>query len=622
MCGICGFAGKGSDDDLARMTRLLAHRGPDADGFWMDRSKKIFLGHRRLSVLDISGGSQPMFTEDGSLGIVFNGEIYNFRELRSELESAGHVFFTDHSDTEVVLRGFMEWGEGLPEKLNGMWAFALMDRRNNQLFLSRDRFGKKPLFYSVSKNFFVFSSELASLVSHSEVNKEISRLSLKKYFAYGYIPAPSTIYRNIHKLPGGSNLKIDLGSFYYDIKSYWRFVLEPFENIPENPEDVWCEELRHLIGKAVKRRLVSDVPLGVFLSGGIDSTSVAAFSTEILGRGNVETFSIGFREKSFDESDYAQLAASSFGTSHNLSIISMDSASVIAPMVANRLDEPMGDSSIIPTFLLCREARKKVTVALGGDGADELFAGYDPFKALYLADLYKKIVPKPVHEAIRMLAGMLPVSHQNMSLDFRLKRTLRGLSYSREIWNSVWLGTLDPSELEYLFSEPSDLEEIYEEAINSWESCTQADIASKTLQFYTDLYLQDDILVKTDRASMMNSLEVRAPYLDIELVDFVRRIPTAYKFRNGTTKYILKKALEPILPKEILYRPKKGFGAPVGQWIRNGFINLHGKNRLDEISVKRLSTFVSQHMQGSVDQRAFLWNYWICSLFMKRHGKK
>lgn len=618
MCGICGFAGLGSKDDLLRMTRLLGHRGPDAEGLWQDDERPVYLGHRRLSVLDISGGSQPMFSADGDLCIVYNGEIYNFKELRHELEVKGHRFLTDHSDTEVLLVGYREWGEKLPEKLNGMWAFAIYDRKKARFFLSRDRFGKKPLFYTLKNGFFAFSSELKSLTSHGLVRTEISSISLKKYFAYGYIPAPSSIYNNINKLPGGCNLVVDAKSFSYDIKRYWSFVLEPFEKIPKNPEGVWGEELRSLIKKAVERRLVADVPLGIFLSGGIDSSSITAFSTEILGRGNVSTFSIGFNEKSFDESEYANFAASYFGTSHNLNMISMEKASDIIKIIGDRLDEPMGDSSIIPTFLLCRETRKKVTVALGGDGADELFAGYDPFKALALADIYGKIVPKPVHEAIRILAGLLTVSHKNMSFDFRLKRTLRGLSYPRQIWNSVWLGTLEPAEIEYLFNEPAELEEIYEEAIDSWELCTQDDLASKTLQFYTDLYLQDDILVKTDRASMMNSLEVRAPFLDIDLVDFVRKIPTAYKFRNGTTKYILKKALEPVLPKEILYRSKKGFGAPVGLWIKKGFIDLSAKDSLPLISKNRLKSFVSQHMSDSVDQRAFLWNYWLYTGFMKR----
>ena len=259
-----------------------------------------------------------------------------------------------------------------------------------------------------------------------------------------------------------------------------------------------------------------------------------------------------------------------------LEYLSLDKSAALLDDIAARLDEPMGDSSILPTFLLCREARRQVTVALGGDGADELFAGYDPFKALYWAELYGRLVPKPIHAAIRMVMARLPTSHRNMSLDFRIKRTLRGLSYPRHFWNAIWIAPLEPTDIAELFGEPVDLEEVYAEAIEYWENCHQDNLTDKTLQFFTKLYLQDDILVKVDRASMMNSLEVRAPFLDIDLVDFVRRIPSDYKCRGGQTKYILKKALEPVLPSNILHRSKKGFGIPIGKWFQEGSLAIDG----------------------------------------------
>ena len=281
MCGICGFVGKGDTGDLARMNAALVHRGPDAEGLWCDEKRGIFLGHRRLSIIDLEGGSQPMWSADGRLCVVFNGEIYNHLDLRDELQKKGHIFQTDHSDTEVLLYGYREWGPDLPAKLNGMWAFAIYDRDRGKLFLSRDRFGKKPLYYTFQDRTFVFSSELTALTRHRSISPHISELSLKKYFAYGFIPAPLSLYEQIYKLPGGFNLVLDLSTMDYSTIRYWDFVLEPFDRLPSNPEQEWGEEIRALLLKAVKRRLMSDVPLGVFLSGGIDSSSVAACAAQI-----------------------------------------------------------------------------------------------------------------------------------------------------------------------------------------------------------------------------------------------------------------------------------------------------------------------------------------------------
>jgi asparagine synthase (glutamine-hydrolysing) len=480
-----------------------------------------------------------------------------------------------------------------------MWAFAIYDTRKQEIFISRDRFGKKPLFYSLQNGTFVFASELSSLVKHPSITANINSMSLKKYFAYGYIPAPWSLYRNIFKLPGGYNLLLSLPEMKIEKTKYWDLVLEPFDKIPQNPEAEWGEIIRDLLQKAVKRRLMSDVPLGIFLSGGVDSSSIAAFAAAAAGD-RIRSFSIGFEESAFDESSYSRQVASLLGTSHVLEVLSLERSSSLLKDIIGMLDEPMGDSSILPTFLLCREARKQVTVALGGDGGDEMFAGYDPFKALYWAELYGRIIPKPVHKAIRMVMAHLPTSHGYMSLDFRIKRTLRGLSYPRRFWNAVWLGPLEPTDLEELFHEPVDLEEVYAEAIEHWENCAQENLADKTLQFYAKLYMQDDILVKVDRASMMNSLEVRAPFLDIELVDFVRRIPNAYKYRGGEPKYILKKALEPILPKDILYRSKKGFGVPIGKWFQEGSLVVNGQDPTNLLQVSFIRGKMKQHKQGEI----------------------
>jgi asparagine synthase (glutamine-hydrolysing) len=620
MCGICGFAGAGDESILASMNEMLVHRGPDAGGLWHDASESVYLGNRRLSIIDLKDGDQPMWTSDGTLGIVFNGEIYNHLELREELIRAGHRFLTDHSDTEVLLHGYRQWGFDMPSHLNGMWAFALYDRIKREIFISRDRFGKKPLFYSMQNGTFVFASELSALIRHPQISARINVNSLKKYFAYGYIPAPSSIYRQVFKLPGGYNLLFKTDEKSYRIFKYWDFVLEPFDDLPPNPLESWGEEIRYLLKKSVKRRLMSDVPLGVFLSGGIDSSAITAFAAEAAETERIKSFSIGFEESSYDETRYARIVAQRYHTDHHEEILSIERARELLPDIIGKLDEPIGDSSLIPTYLLCQETKKHVTVALAGDGGDELFAGYDPFKALWMAKLYNCLIPRPVHKAIRMVAAALPSTHRNMSLDFRLKRTLRGLSYTMRLWNAVWLGPLDPHDLEELFQEPTDIEDVYSEAIDQWDECKQENIVDKTLQFYTKLYLQDDILVKADRASMMNSLEVRAPFLDIELVDFVRKIPHNYKYRNGRTKYILKKALEPILPYEILYRTKKGFGVPIGQWFHEGSLSIESKNALSYLYIPYIEKMIEEHDACRMDHRAFLWNMWLLNSWQRTHN--
>jgi asparagine synthase (glutamine-hydrolysing) len=593
------------------MSDAIAHRGPDAEGLWHDGAEGVYLGHRRLSIVDIGGGNQPMWTPDGSLGVIFNGEIYNHLDLRAELTALGHPFRTDHSDTEVLLYAYRAWGPDFVRRLNGMWAFVMYDRKARRLFCSRDRFGKKPLYYALIAGTFIFASELSALRNHPLAPSQVSTRSLKKYFAYGYIPAPSTILENVFRLPGGHSLTFDLATRDVRVEKYWDFVIEPFDSVPANPEAEWGEQLVELISAAVKRRLMSDVPLGFFLSGGIDSSCVAALATRHMDRSRMNTFSIGFDEASFDESRYADQVASMLGTHHNSDVLSLERARSLLPEIVHRLDEPMGDSSLLPTYLLCRHTRSRVTVALGGDGADELFAGYDPFRALRAAELYSKLMPRPVHEAVRLVMGRLPVSHANMSLDFRIKRTLRGLSYPPQLWCPVWMGALDPEEVAALFRERVDLDDVYSEAIEQWDACRQPAIVDKVLQFYTKLYLQDDILAKVDRASMMHSLEVRAPFLDIELVDFVRRIPHQYKYRKGVTKYILKKALEPVLPHNILYRAKKGFGVPIGSWFRQGMLEVSGEADWGTLDPQFVRRRYDDHRAGRSDERAFLWNAWL-----------
>lgn len=596
MCGIAGFVGSGDRADLEAMTGRLAHRGPDADGFHVDGP--VHLGHRRLSILDLSGGCQPMTTADGQLTVVFNGEIYNHAELRRDLVAAGHVFQTDHSDTEVLLHGWREWGEGLLDRLNGMWAFALHDVTRHVLFLSRDRFGKKPLYYFSTPGVFAFASELSALRLHPAAPRKESALARVKFFAHALLPSPHTPYEGIWKLPAGHRIEVPTDSLVPDVRRFWKFEIDPRE--PRASLDELAAELRDLLEAATRRRLVADVPLGVFLSGGVDSSAIAALALRANAGGRLNTFTIGFTEPSFDESAHARFVAESLGTAHHEETLDLDGALAVLPEIFAQLDEPQGDASLLPTWLLCRFARRHVTVALGGDGGDELFAGYDPFRALRAASAYARLVPRPVHRAIRLLAARLPVSHANLSLDFKIKRTLRGLDHPSALWNPVWLGALEPHELRAFTGTDFSVEEIYSEAIAAWESCPSSDPVDRTLQFFTEIYLQDGILAKADRASMMNSLEVRSPFLDIEVANFARRLPARYKLRGNTTKFLLKHALRDLLPAGIADRKKKGFGTPTGAWLRSGRLS----PALGHPFTRAAS---AAHLAGRRDERLFLW---------------
>jgi asparagine synthase (glutamine-hydrolysing) len=609
MCGIAGFVGVGGRSEIEAMTAALAHRGPDGGGIHHHSPAALWLGHRRLAVIDLADGAQPMSTADGGLAVVFNGEIYNFRELRAELEAQGHRFLSDHSDTEVLLHGYREWGSDLPSRLNGMWAFAIHDCDRGCLFMSRDRFGKKPFYYHHRDGFFAFASELHALSRHPGVPSATDPTSLMKYFAYGFVPAPRTIRAGVSQLPGGCSATYDIPSGRFETRRYWEFRIEPFERIPKDATEAWSEELRHRIDGAVQRRMIADVPLGVLLSGGLDSSTVAVFAAR-RSPAPLRTFSIGFEEASFDESIFAAEVARFVGSKHHCQTLALDQAADIATAILPRLD-PVGDASILPTFLLCRETRRHVTVALGGDGGDELFAGYDPFRALAASEWYRRLVPAGLRPGIRRLVGLLPVSHRNMSLDFKLKRFLRGVAWPRSAMNPVWLSPLDPDDIADLFGQRVPWDELYSEAVSAWSSATGG-LVDRTLEFYTRFYLQDGILFKVDRASMLNSLEVRSPFLDVELVDFVRRIPAEFKLRGGITKFILKKAMAPLLPAGIATRAKKGFGVPVGQWLREGKLDPLAHGLPPGMDRAAVATRVDRHRTGRSNERLFLWALLAC----------
>lgn len=607
MCGLAGFVGVGTEAVLRDMIATVAHRGPDGEGIWSDPELRVFLGHRRLSIIDIAGGAQPMWDSRGDVGVVFNGEIYNHLALRRELEAAGHRFRSSHSDTEVLVHGYREWGRDLPLRLNGMFAFAIVDRPAGRVFLARDRFGEKPLYYARKPGMLVFGSEATAVLAHPGITSEISPRAVQKYFAWGFLPAPNAFHRDLMKLPGGSSLTYDIATDDLRIDKYWRFHLEPDERLTGADEDRLAEELRERLADAVRRRLMSDAPLGIFLSGGIDSAAVLAAATRARPAGSIDTFTIGFTEPSYDESGHARALAEALGVRHHEEILDLERARSALPGILGRLDEPLGDPSILPTYLLSAFAAKHVKVALSGDGGDELFAGYDPFRALAPARLYSTLVSRGVHRGLRRLADLLPRSSRNMSFDFKVRRTLLGLSWPEALWNPVWLSPANPDLIAEIFDAPLTAEELYEEALALW-STQRGDLIDRTLEFYTTFYLQDGILTKSDRATMLNSLEGRAVFLDNDLVEMCRRLPNRFKFRGGERKRLLRRALAGWLPADVLKRRKKGFGIPLTRWLREWRSPAVGGGAAQNVGLREnaLQERWSRHGRGEIDERLLL----------------
>ncbi len=622
MCGICGIVGPAPVDRgvLARMTRVLEHRGPDDEGFHVaeyDDGSAVGLGFRRLSIIDLDTGNQPIGNEDGSLQVILNGEIYNYRELRADLVKRGHRFATN-TDTEVIVHLYEEHGACCVEQLNGMFAFALWDEKDRRLLLARDRFGKKPLYYADLGDALLFGSELKALLEHPRCPRELDFASLSRYLALEYVPAPRAIFEGISKLPGGHYLLWREGRT--SIEQYWDLSFE--SDGDSRSDEEYVEEFRDLLRAAVRRRLVSDVPLGAFLSGGIDSSSIVAMMSEALPAGAVKTFSIAFGEPSFDESGHARSVARHFGTDHHEAVFGQETLLELLPTVAEFLDEPFADPSVLPTYLLSRYTRESVTVALGGDGSDELLAGYPTFSADRFASIYP--LPRALNERVVIpLADRLPVSTKNFSFDFKLKRFLRGARSPAAERHATWLGSFTHAEQERLLAGAPIAP--FEEQQRAFESAPTTNRLERLLYVYAKTYLQDDILTKVDRASMACSLEVRAPFLDVDLVGFLGRVPARLKLRRLDTKHLLKRAMADVLPPGIAERSKKGFGIPVADWLKGAL-----RDPLqDELSPERIRAqgifessvvdrLVSEHMSGRSDHRKPLWTLFVFQLWHRR----
>ncbi len=625
MCGIAGFISlkdaRSRDERealLAAMCRVITHRGPDEQGMMVDG--EAALGMRRLSIIDLKTGQQPIYDESGNLAIVFNGEIYNFRELKTELENLGHRFKTN-SDTETIIHAYEEFGADCLQRLRGMFAFAIWNKAKKELFVARDRVGKKPLYYCLTDDSdggeFVFGSELKVLLTHGKIKREIDLAALDAYLSFGYVPDPLCIFKNVHKLPPAHYLTFCGGKV--ETRSYWDFE---YKENPIRKEEDYIEELRELIKDAVNVRLISEVPLGAFLSGGVDSSAVVGNMSRLMDQ-PVKTFSIGFNEDSFSELKYARIAAKHFGTEHHEFIVTPDLCSVVDELVWH-FDEPFADSSALPTYMVSKMARDFVTVVLSGDGGDELFAGYTRYVVDKKRSGLEKL-PKSIRSGVlQTVSEMLPHSAPgknylyNASLDAVDRYIDSVSSFSPLNKRSLYSAGLKQS----LNGNSGAGEALFRKFAGSVETGNPVD---KLLYLDSKTYLPGDILTKVDRMSMAVSLEARVPLLDHKLIEFVTKIPAELKLKGLETKYIFKQAMKGLVPDSILNRPKQGFGVPINDWINTQLRDRIREDLLEKRTLERgyfqpeyIRLLLDEHARGRRDHSHSLWILWMLELWHRR----
>ncbi len=615
MCGICGelrFDGRPVRAPVvAAMSDRIIHRGPDASGQFVTPAANAGLGFRRLRIIDLSANAnQPMANEDGSVQLVFNGEIYNFQALRQRLENQGHRF-RSHSDTETIVHLYEEHGADAIAQLEGMFAIGIWDERNRRLLLARDRAGKKPLFYYRDERLLAFASEIKALFAHPDVSAQIDPRAIPDYLVHGYVPSPQTFYQNVRQVPAGALITIEEGGRTLT-QRYWQLELPRAEAVRSVGIEEATRGVRQRVERAVQRRLISDVPLGAFLSGGIDSTIVVGLMRRYMST-PVKTFSIGFEgDAAYDETSYARIAATTFGTDHTEFRVRPDAFDLVDTLIWHH-DGPFGDSSAIPTFIVSKLTREHVTVVLTGDGGDEIFAGYMRFYAAVMSER----VPRLVGAAADAVLATLPEPASDRHWRARARRFLRPLGRPLEerltSWNSIFfddlqsllnhdfassLAPLDP--LQHLAAEQSHLE-----GRTALARVLHANFAS---------YLTDDLLVKTDRCTMANALEARSPFLDRELVEYVAALPDDVKLRGRETKFILRRAFADLLPPAISRRGKMGFGVPVGTWFRGELRDMVSDVLLartakyrDMLDAAYVESLVQRHLDGRANLGPQLW---------------
>lgn len=637
MCGIAGICQIDASpltpeagQWVKAMTDRMSHRGPDGEGQWSEGP--VCLGHRRLSIIDLSGGGQPMHSADGQMTVTFNGEIYNYAELKDQLTALGGQFQTS-SDTEVILEGYRIWGPDCLARFDGMFAFALWDNHQRRLFCARDRFGKKPFFYTVQNGRLYFASELTGLEQLLHLSLTMNPQAVMRYLAYEYVPTPHSVYTEVQSLPPSHMLLLQDGN--QSISRYWDMPM-PDESDQRSDSEL-CEELRFLLSRAVRRRMVSDVPLGVFLSGGIDSSIVAGLMARQSST-PIKTFSIGFSEASYDESRYARIVAKAFATDHHERVLSAEECADTLPGIISRMDAPMADASVAPTWLLSGVTREKVTVALGGDGADELWAGYEHYIGFKVAQWYNAAPAALRKNVVEPLAQLLPSSAGYINPRLAVATFLRAAhapawqrvqtmltAFTPDMQKSILDAAFKAQQPGFLA--PEVLFAPTREHYEHWQPQNAATPLARAFHVYARQFMLDDILVKVDRCSMLHSLEVRAPFLDKDAAEFAARLPISKKLHGFKRKWLLKKAFAELLPDEILYRNKRGFQIPVAQWLRGRMRPLM-EDLLSESTLKAQGIFnyqavralMDEHISGRADLRKPLWTLLVFQLWWRaRH---
>jgi asparagine synthase (glutamine-hydrolysing) len=625
MCGICGILDYNKNrisdkKNIQNMCDKLQHRGPDDEGIYINNKFPLAaFGHRRLSIIDLNTGHQPMSNEDNSLWLVINGEIYNFLSLRKELKDRGHRFKTN-TDSEVVLHLYEDFGEDCVLYLRGMFAFAIWDENKNKLFIARDRIGKKPLLYFFEKNCFCFASEFEALLASGLIGREINHQSLDQYLTFGYVPAPNTIYKNIFKILPAHHLTLINGKL--EFKKYWELDYRDKFCISEEEA---TKELIRALKEAVSLRLISDVPLGVFLSGGIDSSTVVALTSELAGK--VKTFSIGFEDENFDELKYARNIARRFSTEHREFIVKPKALEIL-PLLVRRYGEPYADSSAIPSYYVARETKRFVTVALNGDGGDESFAGYERYQAMMLAQSYNHIPGFLRNMLNSAVMHLVPDSPDFKNKRRRIRRFFENASMPFYLRYCRWVSMINDKEKSDIYS-PEFKGRIDISSSSNWlKDCAprqeKMQLTDRLMALDIKTNLPNDLLVKMDIACMSNSLEARSPFLDQEVMQFAARLSANFKLKGMIKKYILKKSIRNLLPAENIHRPKMGFGVPVGRWMRQELRDYIQDTLLSENAFKRgyftpaqLRLYVNEHLNGKMDHTFGLWTLLCLELWHK-----
>ena len=596
MCGFVIAIGSFNKEDLISATKSILYRGPDSTNYFFSDDSKIKVGFNRLSIIDIAGGKQPFVSDNKETIIVFNGEIYNAADLRQELEQNSIIFKTRNSDTEVFIRGYELWGHQVFSKIDGMFSVGIIDLVKNKITIARDKFGEKPLYYSISKEGIVIGSELKIFKHFKNINLEQDISSLKKYFIFNFIPAPNTLYKNIKKARNSHFYELDLKDYSSKEFEFYSFINKKKSNF-----DTSLDHLDNLLKESVKSRLITDQKIGLFLSGGIDSSLIAHYSKELDQ--DIESFTVSVKGKTFDEIEKAKQLSQHLNIKNFSIDLDEKKFNEIYSDVIKKLDEPLGAPTFVPTYMVSKIAAKRVKSVLSGDGGDEIFGGYDIFKYLKLINFAKNLLGKNTFSLMEVLLKILPVSKKNLSFDFKIRRFLRGIKYPKEYQNTMFLSSVSIEDLEELFNEKINVDDFFSDLRIFDNKLKGLNYYDKTLLYYVQYYLPDLVCARADRAGMLNSLEIRSPFLNPKILEYVLNVPNEKKESIFKTKKLLRQLLSRKFPKSHIDRDKTGFTFPMQDWL-----NINDIDTLKMFDRSKFNAMKNSHINGTSEYRNFFYS--------------